>query len=117
MEINYYEVLGINNDANIEQINSSFRKLALKYHPDHNKEPNAEEMFIKILEAYEILKEPSKRKVYNEILNKSKNKYQGYTPNNNENEKENNFHNWQNTAREEGKKYSKASYEEFKKKY
>ena len=60
----YYEVLGVARDADQQVIKSTFRKLALKYHPDRNKEPGAEEHFKEIAEAYAILSDPKKRSQY-----------------------------------------------------
>ena len=60
----YYEVLGIERDADAKTIKNAFRKLALKYHPDRNKEPDAEERFKEIAEAYAILSDPKKRSQY-----------------------------------------------------
>ena len=51
----YYEVLGVNRDASEEEIKKSYRKLAMKYHPDRNPDnPKAEENFKEAKEAYEI---------------------------------------------------------------
>jgi molecular chaperone DnaJ len=60
----YYEVLGVNRDADARAIKSAFRTLALKYHPDKNKAPDAEERFKEIAEAYAILSDPKKRAKY-----------------------------------------------------
>jgi len=60
----YYEVLGVERDADAKTIKNAFRKLALKYHPDRNKSPDAEERFKEIAEAYAILSDPEKRKKY-----------------------------------------------------
>ena len=57
----YYAVMGVERDASPEQIKSAYRKLARKYHPDVSKEPDAEERFKEIGEAYETLKDPQKR--------------------------------------------------------
>ena len=60
----YYEVLGVPRDADEKAIKDAFRTLALKYHPDRNKEPGAEERFKEIAEAYAVLSDPNKRKDY-----------------------------------------------------
>lgn len=60
----YYEVLGIDRDAGPKAIKDAFRRLALKYHPDRNKEPGAEERFKEIAEAYAVLSDPKKRAEY-----------------------------------------------------
>ncbi|KAL5474714.1 hypothetical protein EMCRGX_G026700 [Ephydatia muelleri] len=60
----YYNVLGIERDANEDQIKKAYRKQALKYHPDKNHSPDAEDKFKKIAEAYEVLCDPQKRAVY-----------------------------------------------------
>ncbi|HZO87822.1 MAG TPA: DnaJ C-terminal domain-containing protein [Chthonomonadaceae bacterium] len=63
----YYDVLGVSRDATQEQIQAAFRKLARKYHPDVNKAPEAEEKFKQINEAYEVLRDPEKRRKYDAL--------------------------------------------------
>ena len=61
----YYEVLGVNRDASDEDIKKSYRKLAMKYHPDRNPDrKDAEEKFKEAKEAYEVLSESEKRRAY-----------------------------------------------------
>lgn len=63
----YYEILGLSKDATDKDIQRAFRKLAHKYHPDSNKTKEAEEKFKKINEAYNVLKDPEKRKAYDQF--------------------------------------------------
>ncbi|XP_027216229.2 dnaJ homolog subfamily B member 9 isoform X2 [Penaeus vannamei] len=60
----YYEVLGIRRSASDREIKKAFRKLAVQYHPDKNKEPGAEEKFREIAEAYEVLSDEDKKREY-----------------------------------------------------
>lgn len=61
---NYYDTLKIEKNASINDIKTSYKKLAKEFHPDKNKSPDAEEKFKKIAEAYETLSDPNKRKMY-----------------------------------------------------
>lgn len=62
----YYEVLGVARNADAKAIKDAFRELAMKYHPDRNKSPDAEARFKEIAEAYAILSDPKKRADYDE---------------------------------------------------
>ena len=63
----YYEVLGVNRDASEDDIKKSYRRLAMKHHPDRNPDnPKAEELFKEANEAYEILSDASKRAAYDQ---------------------------------------------------
>ncbi len=61
----YYDILGVKSDASADEIKKSYRKLAMKFHPDQNKDnPGAEEKFKEINEAYDILKDSQKRAAF-----------------------------------------------------
>ncbi|WP_290146220.1 DnaJ domain-containing protein, partial [uncultured Dubosiella sp.] len=60
----YYEVLGVEKGASADRIKKAYRKMAMKYHPDVNKEPGAEDKFKEINEAYEVLSDEQKRANY-----------------------------------------------------
>jgi molecular chaperone DnaJ len=62
----YYEILGIDHSAKKEDIKKAYRKLALQYHPDKNKEKGAEEKFKEISEAYAVLYDDEKRRMYDQ---------------------------------------------------
>jgi curved DNA-binding protein len=64
-EKNYYSILGVAKNSTPEAIKKQYRKLAMEYHPDQNKEDKeAEEKFKRINEAYAVLSDPKKRKQY-----------------------------------------------------
>ena len=63
----YYETLGVKRDASADQIQRAYRGLARKYHPDVSKDPEAAERFKLANEAYEVLKDPEKRKRYDQL--------------------------------------------------
>lgn len=75
MDKDYYKIMGVNQDASEKDIKMAYRKLARKYHPDISKEPNAEERFKEMGEAYEVLKDPKKRAEYDQYL-----KYKEFNP-------------------------------------
>lgn len=66
--VDYYQVLGIARDAEPEEIKKAYRRLALKYHPDRNPgDKTAEEQFKAAAEAYEVLRDPQKRLLYDQF--------------------------------------------------
>lgn len=63
----YYQVMGLERGATQEDVKRTYRKLARKYHPDVSKEPNAEEKFKELQEAYNVLGDPEKRAAYDQL--------------------------------------------------
>lgn len=68
MDKDYYKIMGVAPNASEQEIKTAYRRLARKYHPDLSKEANAEEQFKQMGEAYEILRDPAKRKEYDNYL-------------------------------------------------
>jgi len=63
----YYEILGVQRGASKDEIKDAYRKLALEFHPDRNKSPEAEERFKEISEAYAVLSDDQKRQTYDQL--------------------------------------------------
>ena len=74
---NYYKILGLNKGATEDDIKKAYRKMALKFHPDKNKDSDAEERFKEIAEAYEVLSDNKKKYKYDNTSRRNS------TPNNN----------------------------------
>jgi len=64
--MDYYEILGVPRNATLDEIKAAYRRLALKWHPDRNKSPEATEKFKQINQAYEVLSDPKKRAIYDQ---------------------------------------------------
>lgn len=64
----YYNVLELNRNASLDEIRKSFRTLALRYHPDKNKNTESKEKFMKIVEAYETLSDVNGKRNYDESI-------------------------------------------------
>jgi curved DNA-binding protein CbpA len=62
-----YQVLGVGKDASLSDIKKAYRKLAMEWHPDRNKAPEANEKFKEITQAFEVLSDTQKRKAYDQF--------------------------------------------------
>lgn len=60
----YYERLGVTRDADVSEIKKAYRSLAMNFHPDRNDSPDAEDKFREVTEAYEVLRDPEQRSLY-----------------------------------------------------
>ncbi len=75
----YYEILGVPKNAGETDIKSAYRKLALQYHPDRNKNnPESEEKFKEATEAYEVLRDPKKRSQYDKFGHEGVGSFEGF---------------------------------------
>lgn len=75
---NCYDVLGVSRDVSLSALKRAYRKLAIKYHPDRNKDPDAVEKFQLIATAYEILKDEDQRRDYDYMLDNPEEAYYHY---------------------------------------
>jgi hypothetical protein len=112
---NYYEILELKFGADILSVKKAYRRLALKYHPDKNREPNATQKFIEITEAYEVLQDFSKKSEYDRLYQahfrtETQKQYpeQTYEQSYRQRQEE-----WADYGREKAKEYSSIPFEEF----
>ena len=66
MSRDYYELLGVSRDADAEELKKAYRRRAMQYHPDRNSSPDAEERFKELTTAWEVLRDPGKRQLYDQ---------------------------------------------------
>ena len=100
MITDYYSILSVDINADLETIKKAFRKQIALYHPENNKSPEAKEKFDIIIEAFNVLSNNKKRAEYDIILEKSfSNKPMVITP-----KEEKTYENWQKEAKKKSKK-------------
>lgn len=78
----YYEILGLTKNASDDDIKTAYRKLAMKYHPDRNKELGSEDKFKEAKEAYEVLSDGDKRAIYDQVGHSEQNPFAHRKPGN-----------------------------------
>lgn len=105
----YYKILGLNRDSTQAQIRAAYRRLALKYHPDINSQSDAHERFIEINEAYELLFDIEKRKLYDELLVNAGQSLTSMSVSN----AQSTYTHWQAQARSKGDSYSRMTIKDF----
>ena len=99
---NYYKILGVNKHSTNNDIKSSYRNLAKKYHPDINKSKDAKRKFQNIAEAYEILSDKNKKDAYDRILEDIIHKK--YSEEKEKSEDYKKYRSWENSAKEKAKR-------------
>ena len=124
MNKTYYEILGVSETSTQEEIVSAFRTLAKKYHPDLNHDENAKELFEAAYEAYDILKDPTKRALYDDRLRVCRINSQKQTYSNTESQKNNHsdsysaarnrqYNEYQAQARSKAREYAQKDFKTF----
>lgn len=131
----YYKILGLNQNATKDEIKKAYRKLALEFHPDKNKSPNAHEKFIAINEAYLILYDDEAREKYDQEYKYHFSQYKeqksydyGYSNETYEREKasqrkteneqkfsDSDLNDWAKKAKSQGTEYARMAFDDFSK--
>jgi hypothetical protein len=117
--VNYYQILEIEVSASEQEIKRAFRKLAKKYHPDVNHSSDAPDRFKKVYMAYEVLSDPYKKRLYDELKEESQQQYshaeQASSAHNSGFNYDAGFDEWEYRAQQRAEHYADMGYEQFKK--
>lgn len=123
---NYYKILELKSTATKEEIKKAYRKLALEFHPDRNKSPNAHDKFIEINESYLILYDDDAREKYDREFkshfaktseqSQNKNEFSNEThTNQKETFRDNDLNDWAKKAKNQGAEYARMAFVDFSK--
>ncbi|SNB29772.1 hypothetical protein NO004_530026 [Flavobacterium psychrophilum] len=110
--IDYYKILELELGTDIQTVKKSFRRLALKYHPDKNKAPDASQKFIEITEAYEVLNNDIKKNQYDKLYAEFYKKKEQKTEYK-DNVKSEKVKEWKTYGQKKAKEYASMKYDDF----
>ncbi|MCB4790529.1 MAG: DnaJ domain-containing protein [Elusimicrobia bacterium] len=115
--VNYYKVLNIERASSFDAIKRAYRKMMLKWHPDRNRSLDAHEKSILITQAYDILSNENKKRIYDEVLDSRSAPLQKYSPSETfkKHYSEEKVKRWAKEARKETESRLHKSFEEFEK--
>ena len=102
---NYYNILKVEPNSDLETIKKAFRKEIAIYHPENNKTEEAKSKFDDTIEAFDVLSKPEKRKAFDEILNNQKKNIPVVL----EQKQEEQYKEWHKEAKKKSKKYSETT--------
>lgn len=116
MSKTYYDILGLKDSATQDEIKRAYRKRAMESHPDVNPAPGAADTFVLINEAYAILSDTSKRKVYNQKLrDQAARAAAGQSaPPTAQAQRDQAYQQWVNQARAQARAHADMNYQDFK---
>jgi len=118
MSITYYDILGLKASATQDEIKRAYRKKAMESHPDVNPSPGAADAFVQVNEAYAILSDAGKRKVYNQKLRdqaaRSAGQQYGQATQSAQSARDQAYQHWVQQARAQAKADATKNYQDFK---
>lgn len=112
--MNYYEILEIDASASEREVKSAFRKLAKKYHPDVNQDAGAQDVFKRVYMAYEVLSDPYKKRLYDELRTGNDAVSDSEYQHDDEFDYNSGFNDWERRASHRADYYANMRYEQFR---